>query len=229
MATHTQIIDLYGIPACGKSTLAENLTKLSSEKMKMATMVECIHSARKNKLKFFRSFSSKNILASVRLKISVPIDSKRKAIPLWNILIMGVYKEYVRKYTNYDIVVTDHGDIQRFVSLERGDDLHESKKFLKACDRYLDVSLSTNYVYCRINAEEALRRMNGRGREKGRIDLIKDPKVKLQELEKETKCFDFWTSMLKEKGFSVIELNMEQSSPMIADKLLSFIQKESNR
>lgn len=136
---------------------------------------------------------------------------------------MGAFKNYVRKYTSYDVVVCDHGDIQSFVSLERGENLHESPKFKEACMRYLDASLSNVYVYCQIDAETALQRMNGRGRNKGRMDMMSDQNLKLQELEKESNRFDFWTSILKERKASLIELDMRDSIPPIADKLFSFL------
>jgi thymidylate kinase len=136
---------------------------------------------------------------------------------------MEAFKNYVLKYTDYDIVVSDHGDIQSFVSLERGDNLHESEKFKKACLCYLDISLSTIYVYCQIDTAVALQRMNGRGRDKGRIDLIQDQHIKLQELEAESKRFDFWTKILKERKTPIIELDMRDSTPTVADKLFSFL------
>ena len=222
MATHTQIIDLYGIPACGKTTLAEHITTHASG-LKVASMRDCKHTAFKNKWKLAKSISLKIFLASVRLKCSAPFDKKRRDIPFKKILFTGTLKNYVRKYTDYDFVVTDSGDIQRIVSLERGDNLHKSERFRKACMQYLHASFSTIYVYCRIDATTALRRMNGRGRNNGRIDLISDQHLKLQELEKESKCFDFWTTILREQNVSLIELDMDDSTSTIADKLFSYI------
>lgn len=223
MAVHTQIIDLYGIPACGKTTLAKYMASHPKNGLKVATMRDCILSALNDKWHLVMSVSPKNIWASIRLKFSAPLDLKRSAIPFRRVLLMGLFKNYVLKYTDYDIVVTDHGDIQRFVSLERGDNLHESKRFLGACLHYLKVSLSSTYVYCRIDAQEALLRMNGRGREKGRIDLISDQHLKLHELETESRCFDFWKTILKERKASHIDLDMRDSVPSIADKLYAFL------
>lgn len=223
MAAHTQIIDLYGIPACGKTTLAEYMASHPINGLRVVTMHDCMHSALKNKWKLVKSVSLKNIGASIRLKFSAPLDKKRRYVSLLSIVMMGVYRKYVRKYTDFDVVVSDHGDVQQFVSLERGDDLHETKKFIKACAHYLDASLTTAYVDCKIDAETALQRMNDRGREKGRIDLIGDQNVKLQELEKEIKHFDFWASFLKQRGKSVMELDMNDSTSAISDILLSNI------
>ena len=228
MAAYTKIIDLYGIPACGKSTLAENMANLSAYGLKVATMRDCMLLALKNKWNFINSFTFKNVWVSVNLKLSTPLGKKRKEISLWHVLKMGAYKEYVRKYTDYDIVITDHGDIQRFVSLERGDNLHESEKFRKACLHYLDASLSTFYVYCKLNAEDALRRMTERGRSSGRIDLIDNPHKQLQELKKEANCFDFWTSIIKERDALLCVLDMKESTLEIANKLYHRLKINNN-
>lgn len=220
MAVHTQIIDLYGIPACGKTTLAKYMASHPADGLKVATMQDCKRAAFKNKWKLLKSVLLKNFWASIRLKLSAPLDKKRRVVPLKTILLMSVFKNYVLKYTDYDIVVTDHGDIQSFVSLERGDNLHKSEKFKKTCMQYLDASLTTAYVYCQTDAETALRRMNKRNRNKGRIDSISDQNLKLQELEKESKCFDFWTTILRERNTSPFELDMRDSTSAIADKLL---------
>ena len=223
MAEHTKIIDLYGIPACGKTTLAEYMANHPKKGLKVAAMQDCMRDAFHHKWKLVKSVSLKIFWASVRLKLSTPLDKKRRVIRFRGMLLLGAYKNYARKYTDYDIVFFDHGDIQYFVSLERGDNLHESEKYKKACMRYLDAAHTTAYVYCQIDAETALQRMNDRGRNKGRMDMMLDQNLKLQELETESKRFDFWTTVLKERKASLIELDTRDSIPSIADKLFSFL------
>jgi len=223
MAEYTKIIDLYGIPACGKTTLARYMASHPADGLKVATMRDCIIAALNDKWHLFLSVSLKNLWASIRLKFSAPLDKKRSDIPFRAILLLNAYKNYIRKYTDYDIVVSAHGDIQSFVSLERGDNLHESPKFKEACLDYLNASLSTIYVYCQIDADTALQRMNNRSRDIGRIDTILDQNLKLQELERERGCFDFWTTIVKERNASLIELDMRDSVPSIADKLYAFL------
>ncbi|MBO6125095.1 MAG: hypothetical protein J6P55_04460 [Bacteroidaceae bacterium] len=62
---------------------------------------------------------------------------------------------------------------------------------------------------------------NNCDRKKGRINLISNKDNKLQELKTESRRFDFWTTILKERKASIIELDMRDSTPSIADKLLS--------
>lgn len=225
MSAHTQIIDLYGIPACGKTTLAEYMASHPTNGLRVATMQDCMRDAFNNKWKLVKSMSLKIFWVSIRLKLSAPLDKKRRVIRFKGILLMGVFKNYVRKYTDYDIVVADHGDIQQFVSLERGDNLHESEKFSKASLCYLDASLTNAYVYCQIDAETALQRMNSRGRDKGRMDIMSDQNLKLQELEKESKRFDFWTTVLNEREVTLFKLDMKEAIPVIAEKLLIKLKK----
>ena len=226
MAAHTQIIDLYGIPACGNTTLARYIASHPAEGLKVATLEDCMVAALDDKWHLLLSVSLKNVWASLRLKYSAPLDKKRSVISLRSILLLNAYKNYIRKYTDYDIVVTDHGDIQTFVSLERGDNLHENKRFKGACCHYLDVSLSTTYVYCQIDAETALQRMNGRGRYKGRIYSMFDESIRLKEFEAESQRFNFWTTVLKERGASLNELDMRASVTSIADRLYSFLKNQ---
>lgn len=221
MAGHTQIIDLYGIPACGKTTLARYMANHPADGLRVATMEDCTIAALNDKWHLFLSVSLKNVWASIRLRLSAPFDKKRSVIPFKAILLLNAYKNYIRKYTDYNIVVTDHGDIQSFVTLERGENLHENQRFKGACCHYLDASLSTTYVYCQIDVKTALQRMNGRGRDKGRIDSLSDESLKLQEFKTESQRFDFWTTVLKERRASLIELDMRDSVPSIAEKLFS--------
>lgn len=225
MAEYTKIIDLYGIPACGKTTLARYMASHPADGLKVATMQDCIHSALNEKWRLVMSVSLENIWASIKLKFSAPLDKKRSVIPFRAILLLNVYKNYIRKYTDYDIVVAAHGDIQTFVSLERGDNLHKNQRFKEACLHYLNVSLSTVYVYCLIDARTALGRMNNRSRNKGRIDVISDQELKLQELERERERFDFWTTVLKERKATFFELDMKEDCSEIAEKLFLLLQK----
>lgn len=225
MSEHTQIIDLYGIPACGKTTLARYMASHPADGLRVATMEDCSIAALNDKWHLFLSVSLKNVWASIRLRLSAPFDKKRSVIPFKSILLLNAYKNYIRKYTDYNIVVTDHGDIQSFVSLERGDNLHENQKFKEACCHYLDASLSSVYVYCQIDTVTALNRMNNRNRDKGRIDSLSDQNLQLQELERERERFDFWTTVLKERKAVLFELDMKEASSMIADKLFLLLQK----
>ena len=217
MAAHTLIIGLYGIPACGKSTLAKYLAEHPAGGLKVATMKDCKRLAHRHKWQFAMSFTPRGVWAAVRLRRSAPRDKIRRDLPFGELLHKEAFNRFVKKYTDYDVVVLDHSDIQTFVSYEGGENLHESETFRKACLHYLVVSHCSAYVYCRISAKESLQRMNSRGRDLGRIDLIKDQNIKLQELESETGRFDYWTTVLKERQAKLFEIDMNDTVPVIAE------------
>lgn len=167
------------------------------------------------------SLSMDLILNGLKLRMSAPFDKKRNDIKILNWPSHARYYGYAKKHSKYDIVLVDHGDIQDIVSLERGDNLHETKRFYEACSQYIDKSLATTYVYCKIDAKVAFERMQKRGRVSGRIDTIDDKQVKLQELENEKKRFDSYAEMLKSKGKNYVELDMMATTELIANDLLS--------
>lgn len=61
MAAHTQIIDLYGIPACGKTTLAKYKASHPADGLKVATMRDCKIAALNDKWHLFLSITPKNL------------------------------------------------------------------------------------------------------------------------------------------------------------------------
>lgn len=82
MAVYTQIIDLYGILACGKTTLAEYMANHPKAGLKVATMRDCMHSALNNKWKLVKSISPKNFWVSVRFKFSAPFNKNEETFLL---------------------------------------------------------------------------------------------------------------------------------------------------
>lgn len=221
MAAHTQIIDLFGIPACGKTTLAKCLSEKNNEVLRISTLQECILNDKRIAWRLLTSLSLKTIWSGVKLRLSAPFDKKRRDVPLFSYLKHGLYYSYVRKFSDYDLIIVDHGDIQSMVTLERGEDLHNKAKFVKACSRYLDSSLANIYVYCKIDAEEALCRMNNRLRNYGRIDVIANKYQQLKELQDEVNRFDFFFELLKNKHKTVFELDMNNKTSEIANTIIN--------
>jgi thymidylate kinase len=208
MAAHTKIIDLFGLPACGKTTLAKNFCeKFGVGGVKVITLSQLVNVARYDRFRLLKAMPYKHFVEGLKLRWQAPFDKKHLEIHLMNWPSHARYYWYAKKYTDYDIVIADHGDIQDFVSLERGVDLHKKKSFSEGCSKYLDMSLADMYVYCGIAPEEALVRMKSRGREFGRIDVTSDEK-KLQALKDEKDRFDFFVNMLQKKQKIFIELEM---------------------
>lgn len=207
MAAHTKIIDLLGLPSCGKTTLAKKFCEEYGVRVKAITLSQLVKVARNDRIRLLKAMPFKCFIEGVKLRWQAPFDKKHLEIHLFNWPSHARYYWYAKKYTDYDIVIADHGDIQDFVSLERGVDLHKKNSFSEGCSKYLDMSLADTYVYCSIAPEEALVRMKSRGREFGRIDVTSDEK-KLQALKDEKKRFDFFVKMLKKKQKNFVELEM---------------------
>lgn len=226
MAAYTKIIDLFGIPACGKSTLSNCLAGRSNEALRISTLQGCILNDKKIVWRLLRSLSLNILWAGIRFRFSAPFDKKRRDVSLMSFLKHGLYYNYVRRFSDYDVVIVDHGDIQSIVTLERGEDLHDKPKFVKACSRYLNSSLANIYVYCRISAEESLYRMNSRQRDNGRIDVIENKHQQLKELQDEIARFDFFSELLKKQQKTVWELDMKYKTSEIANSIINrFINK----
>jgi hypothetical protein len=223
MATHTKILDLFGIPACGKSTLAKNVCYNCDSGLKVITLSHLIGVAKKNNSRLLKAMPLKYFLAGLRLRLLAPFNKTHLRIPFINWPSHARYYWYAKRYTDYDIVIADHGDIQDFVSLEGGVDLHKQKKFSEECSKYIKSSLADIYVYCKIDPKEALTRIRQRGREAGRIDMIEDYDKQLQALKDEKKRFDFFAQMLLSQGKELIELEMsnttEHNARILTDKI----------
>ena len=220
MAAHTKIIDLFGLPACGKTTLSTYIFEKYGGYHKITTMSRLVKEAKLDGSHLRKSISLRYFFAGLRLRLLAPFDKIHKEIPVLNWPSHARYYCYAKKYSDYDVVLVDHGDIQDFVSLERGVDLHINKRFSDSCARYIDQSLATNYVYCNIEPEVALERMQNRGRKTGRIDVIGDEEEQLQALKSEKKRFDYFAEMLKAKRRNMVELEMDKPIEVIVQELL---------
>ena len=237
MATHTKIIDLFGLPACGKTTLAQSFCDQYGKQYSMATMHDLVKKAKTERFHLLTADPLKNICTAMFLRFSVPFNKQRMDIPLLGWPRHAKYYAYAKKYTSYDAVIVDHGDIQDFVSLERGEDMHLFPRFVNACSRYIDVSFTDIYVYCKVETKVAFDRMIRRIRitdrlvttHPGRIDVIADEKKQLAELEAEKLRFDFYTEMLREKGCNVIEIDMCDSIDNTTKKIMEIFGKKSDK
>jgi len=223
MAAYTKIIELFGLPACGKTTLMEYICKHSQNDLNIATKQQVVKEAKQHPLKLTWSLPCERMLSGLRLRLCTPLDKKRNNIRILGWPSHSRYYAYAKRYTTYDMVLCDHGDIQSIVSLERGENLHETNEFCEACFRYLNKSQATIYVYCKIDSKAALERMKGRKRITGRIDTIGDESLQLQELDKEKKRFDFFVEMLRNQNKQVFVLDMRESKESVGNNLMNHL------
>ena len=226
MAAHTIIVDLFGIPACGKTSLAEYISEHYGREIKIATIHQLVKEAKRNKFALFTSNPIKHIFAAMILRLNVPFEKKRKDVFFWGWPSHDKYYSYAKKYSDYNLILVDHGDIQSIVTLERGDDLHKNENFVKLCSNYLSTSSADVYVYCKVDIMEAFKRMNIRNRGKGRIDMLKDPASQIKALEEEKNRFDFLAELLRKDGHELLEIDMSDNTKKIAERFLLYLKNK---
>ena len=222
MAAYTKIIELFGLPGCGKSTTVQTLISNRND-FRISTFKNVVGQSKKHPLKLIASISLKSLFVGLQVRFSVPFDKKRRDRSLFKWLLFEIVFNYIKKYTEYDFVLVDPGVIQGLASWERGDDLHMRCRYRNACSNYLRYTAVTDFIYCDLPIEEALMRMHHRNRNNGRIDLINDEKTQLNELRKEKNRFDFYAGLLKEKKMSVFFMNMNQETSLIVNELQKII------
>ena len=223
MAAHTKIIEFFGSPACGKTTLCEYLFTHQLKGKKVAIVNQVISEAMTSKIRLFWSFSFSSFWAGVRVQRVVKRHIQRRDLPGMYMVRHAMYYNYIKKFSDYDIVLVDHGDIQCFVSLMGGKDIQDDKWFENACSNYLDTSPTSLYCFCGVTPSVVLERMHKRAIFHGRIDKIDDKKKQLEEISQEIDRFVFFAEMLKskDKEFIGLDMNCETSSlaSIVTDRL----------
>ena len=180
MAAHTKIIEFFGSPACGKTTLCEYLCNHQLREAKVAVVNQVISEAMTSKLRLFQSFTFSSFWAGVRVQSAVKRHIKRRDLPSMYMVRHAMYYNYIKKFSDYDIVLVDHGDIQSFVSMMGGKDIQEDIRFVKACSNYLDTSPTSLYCFCDVTPNVALERMHKRATFHGRIDKIEEKEKQIE-------------------------------------------------
>ena len=191
------IIEFYGIPGCGKSTLSESLYKIISKK-------------RSNKNVYYYSDILKEYNSKYRIKfcccqkyiwlvicellfLFFYINNKKALISLIilaiqlkssfmyfirSLEIMAIY-QYIKKTHDNDIIIVDHGIIQNIISLVY---MHKIKNTAKFLSRVINViENNTYYVFIKTNPNISCKRIRNRQNQHGRLPIIEND-VKLVEV-----------------------------------------------
>lgn len=217
MGAHTKIIDLFGTPACGKSTLAIYIKENSEIKVgikkdivKESKQIFCY--------KYLLSFRLKEILSCAKYHFAIPKHKRRKGSPLYNFILNYNYYNFISNYSNYDAVVIDNSLVQSIISHQNAADLLGNPNFKERVKEILSSPENTIYVWCDIMPEVSLERMEYRGRYKGRIDLQTDRDNKLKALNEEREQCRQYYNLLKQIGAKVVVLDCNKSTNEIAEE-----------
>jgi hypothetical protein len=187
-----KIVELYGLPGCGKTTIQEYLRNLPIEcgGLRYGYMPDVTKPFRK--LPFWRQVKYipfKAVFLFIRFFMTLPL------LPLKDWRLYRVFFSFVmiynysRKIEAVDYVLIDHGIIQSVVGLlyGRSDTLSDRSK--KRLQKALSCSYVGYVVLCDISPETSLKRIRLRGRSGGRLDQIADDKILKHKLEIQSRLF----------------------------------------
>ena len=220
MEPSTRIIELYGLPGCGKSTLCSSFKELMPVGC-VADINDMFREARK--LSFWRKlglFPGKLVYPLISLWLTCPIHR-------WGIYraflkrISIIY--YINKYSNKSnrYVILDHGIVQCVHSLYLGIENRFTPKAKRRFLRLLNSLPPIIYVFCDIPARHAFERMRSRNTlNHGRLDCITDERVLMEVFRRQEIFFaDIYNSITSEKESCSKKLDVTVTPEMLAKSL----------
>ena len=219
MAKTPTIVEFYGLPGCGKSTLCEAL--IQDETLRTVWMSDVTDRYRNESwLKRFSYIPWKSWLKCAKYMRSVP-QVKGNGWGLYRpfFTISLAYSYFHKKFaTSGTILLIDHGLVQCFASLAHNLKFDVSDKAQHRFAAFYQSIGVDMPVFCQIAKEETLNRIRTRKRSVGRIDvLMNEPEKALKLLDKEVILFEQISSVLED---SVIHLDMSGNVSDIMDRFM---------
>ncbi|MFR1851725.1 MAG: hypothetical protein ACLSXF_11630 [Clostridium sp.] len=175
MGKNTKIIEFNGIPACGKSTLANSIKfSLETKNFSIGLWEDITNEFKKQSLKVKINYVSDiPIIDYLKLFLSLKLEKKRKWYYYWFAIKISIIYSWCKRGSKYDFVLIDHGYIQHAVSLLCGDDISTTPRYLKNFERVIKKQTPVDiHIECDISIEEVQKRIKSRKRDNGRLDII---------------------------------------------------------
>lgn len=224
MGKYTKIIDLYGLPGCGKTTLADIITSFSDgASVSIGRLPELTSYARKHPIQFLlTSISIDQFYLLFKLFFSFPIlKIKDWRIYKGFIEFLLLYRYAKKVYVN-DYIIVDHGFFQSVVSLTFGKVETVSDKSLQILGEILKEIGIDVPIYCKIKPEESLIRIRIRNRHSktSRVDNNPDNRKLLNTLTIQSNMFESLYLVAKNNTNNSLILDMEHDTSSIVSQLL---------
>lgn len=175
MGKNTKIIEFNGIPACGKSTLANSIKNSLEIKNFAIGLWEDVTKEFKNQSLIVKInyVSHIPIIDYLKLFLSLRLEKKRKWYFYWFAIKISIIYSWCKRGSKYDFVLIDHGYIQHAISLLCGEDISTMPRYLECFERIIKKETPVDiYIECDISIEEAQKRVKSRNRDNGRLDII---------------------------------------------------------
>ena len=230
MEEHTKIIELYGLPGCGKTTLKRNLI----EKNPTCFCGMDDVTSRYKSSSFFtkcRCLPVSSIWALLKLFVVFPVLK----ITDWNIYkgffsLLVVYN-YCKVVKVSDYVIIDHGLVQSCVSLLYSVHL-DNKQIYQYQQRFTSFLKSVGvdlFSYCSIPILISLNRVRTRNRmNSGRLDAIYDDDELIKALSREGCFFDRFYTLLQSTSQLGLKIDMTKSVDKSSELLLCSLNNYEN-
>lgn len=197
MRSNSQIIELYGLPGCGKTTLRDMLVAERNGGSAFFLMTELSSQFRKlSLLKKLRYIPWTDWINLVRLIGGMPILPLKDWFLYKVLFVFSLVYNFASYVDGPKTIVVDHGFVQGIVSLMNGHLTFLTKKQLNLIQRLLSSFQHCKFVFCNVCVETSMSRIGSRGRKCGRLDVINETSVLRKKLEEEYFVFEQLTSAL---------------------------------
>ena len=206
MGSSPKIIELYGLPGCGKTTLCEKLINYFPQKIIDVESI-WLNFREQSVIRQISAIPFKTLTKLLFLFLLSPKLSKKELNIYIGFFVHIMAYSYVRK-TKYEYLISDNGLIQDVVSLFYKKESKFSRKHVTViCSLLKDFDNSTQ-IYCDIPVTLSLERIRKRNRNKGRLDLISENKKLLGALTIQSDFFRKVNDMLRFHKVDYCVLNM---------------------
>ena len=177
MAEHTKIVEFYGLPGCGKTTLCKLLKEQYEKK---GYKIGLINDATKSCTipHLLKVVSINNIWGFINWCHSIMKVSHTSfniaGSPYKRMLI---YK-CIRSFSQYDYIFIEHGIVQSIVSSLYGVDNYKIFMNRSICKSLLNFESADIFIYCQVTIEESFKRIKKRNRKSsGRFDQLPEDEL----------------------------------------------------
>lgn len=175
MESHIKIVDLFGLPGCGKTTLENELLKQDeTDGLHFCNMTEVSQQYRKESL-FCKLmvFPYRVCILWTLFFLLMPKLQRKDWRIYWSTYLISIIYAYCHSVKSDKVMLVDHGIIQSVSSLMYGRISNLTSCHSKILRRILHL-LDIDYcIYCQVSPEISLERMRLRNRQdSGRLDSI---------------------------------------------------------
>lgn len=221
------LVEFFGLPGCGKTTVIEKIKEMERYKGdSIANINDAIKEYKNCSLvKKIKSISVRTIWNYIMYYKDLEKSDMRKWYFYWIPIKESLIYSFCKKYSKYEYVFIDHGIVQNIVSLQCGKLI--SNKDMKHIGKILKAETKPNvFFHCIINSDVANERMIKRNRiNRGRLDQTNDLSSRRDMFNKESDNFDMIVNEMRSnlKFDNIVDISMEKSVDNIIMEIINML------